>query len=187
VLLFVESILAMNVFGLEGPGIVVTLSTPTPRHLVLLGKSLAYFLLFAPVNILFVLVAATLTYLIDGGVSLTQVVVALIGAISATLVLLGVGSVVSTLTPVRMASASRRALRQANTGEGCLLALFKMLAIVLLAALVAPIVLLGLVPLLSPLALVYGALVLLIGTKLGAWLFGEREERLIQTLARSGE
>jgi hypothetical protein len=187
VLLFVESILAMNVFGLEGPGIVVTLSTPTPRHRVLFGKSLAYFLLFAPVNVAFVLAAAVLVHFLTGAVSATMVGVALVGAVSATLVLLGTGSIVSVLAPVRMASGSRGALRQPSTGEGCLLAVFKLLAIGVLAGLVAPIVLLSLKPLLAPLALVYGAVVLLTGTMIGAHLLSGREEKMMLTLARSAE
>ncbi len=187
VLLFVESILAMNVFGLEGPGIVVTLSTPTPRHRVLLGKSLAYFLLFAPVNVLFVVTAAALVHFLTGAVSAISVGVALVGAVSATLVLLGTGSIVSVLAPVRMASGSRGALRQPSTGEGCLLALFKMFSIGVLAVLVAPVVLLGLKPILSSLALVYGAIVLLTGTMLGAHLLSGREEKVMLTLARSAD
>ena len=86
-----------------------------------------------------------------------------------------------------MASGSRGALRQSNTGEGCLLAFFKMLSIGVLAILVTPIGLLGLRPVLSPLSLVYGALVLLIGTMIGASLFSAREEKLMMTLARSTE
>ncbi len=187
VLLFAESILATNYFGLEGPGIVVTLSAPTPRHRILLGKSLAYFLLFAPLNVLFVVVTAILVHVVKGGVSPVHVGVALIGAVSATIVLLGTGSVVSTLAPMRLASGSRGALRQTGTGEGCLLALFRMVAILVLAALVAPIVLLGLIPVLSPLALIYSALVLLVGTMIGARIFSDREEQLMMTLARSAE
>ena len=111
----------------------------------------------------------------------------LVGAISATLVLLGTGSIVSVLAPVRMASGSRGALRQPSTGEGCLLALCKLLAIGVLFVLALPIVGLGWIPILSPLALVYGALVLLTGTMLGAHLFARREEKMMLTLARSAE
>jgi ABC-2 type transport system permease protein len=185
VLLFVESILAMNFFGLEGSGIVVTLSSPTPRHQVLLGKCLAYFLLFAPVNVLFVLATAILVRILHGEVEAATVAVALIGAVSATLVLLGTGSIVSVLVPLRMTGRSRGALRQSGTGEGCLMALLRMVAILVLAVLVAPIVLLGLVPALSVLSLVYGALALLAGAMIGAHLCSGREERLMLTLARS--
>ncbi len=132
-------------------------------------------------------VTAILVHVVKGGVSPVHVGVALIGAVSATIVLLGTGSVVSTLAPMRLASGSRGALRQTGTGEGCLLALFRMVAILVLAALVAPIVLLGLIPVLSPLALIYSALVLLVGTMIGARIFSDREEQLMMTLARSAE
>jgi len=185
--LFVEAGLAMNVFGLEGPGIVATLSSPTPRVQIVLGKALAYFLLLTPVNVLFVAAMAALLFALTGTVSAASVALALVGAVSATLVLLGGGLVVSVLTPMRLTSRSRGALAQSGGADGCLLALARLLAFMVLALLMIPIALFGTTPALAPLSLAYGALMLLAGTRISASYLAAREEALMLTLARSAE
>jgi ABC-2 type transport system permease protein len=184
-LLFVESVLVMNVFGLEGPGIVATLASPASRLQILYGKCLAYFLLFCPINLLFVVGAYTILRLVGVEVTISRALVAAIGAIAATLVLLAAGTVASVLAPMRLGTASRGALRQTKTGDGCITGLLRLLAMLVLAVLVTPIVLLSLLPILAPLSLLYGIALLAFSAFFGERLLRHREQEMILTLARS--
>lgn len=187
--LFVESLLVLNLLGLDGPGVVQLLVTPIPRRSILAGKVLAYGLLWGAVNL--ALAAGILGALGLLGTPLTagRIVKLLTGALSATMVLLAVGAVFSPLTPSRLTARRRGALSQGRAvREGCAVPLVRMAALMITAVLVAPAHLLASVaqvPALSLLAIVYSGAILFFGLVLGGRLLRSREERVIAVLARS--
>lgn len=188
-LLYVESVLVLNLYGLEGGGIVHSALTPAPRDLILLGKLLAYLLVWGVLNL--AVLAGLLAVLAALGRPRGPESVALLMMESAAglLVLLGIGAVVSPSLPVRLTAAGRSALAQAQAGRsGCARSLMGLLAMLLLAVLLAPVAVvargLDSVPLTAA-GLVYAFAVFMAGYRIGARRYEDREARLVAALARS--
>jgi len=185
--LLVESILAFNLLGLEGPGIAQLLQTPVSRRRILGGKILANLLLWGPVNLVLLCIILALMSLFAVRPTLPGAIALVTGSVSGLLVLLGLGAVLSPLAPVRIGARGRRALSHGQSNEGCLSALSRLGAMMIMCVLMVPVVLLcrvggpGLWCLLAP---VYAAAVLWLGLRIGSASLVRREERIIATLSR---
>jgi hypothetical protein len=185
-LLFVESHLLLNVFGLDGAGIGQVLMTPVPRRRLLAGKLLAYGLLFGALNLLVLGLSLGAASLLGQSVPAPRVVSLAVGYVSGLLVMLGLGAAVSILVPLPLAAHGRRSLDHARSGrEGCLMGVLRLFVFVCFSLLLVPVFLLLGDPLLSPLALLYGSLVLVCGLRFAMRLLEVREETLFGALARS--
>ena len=185
-LLFVESLLSMNLLGLEGPGLVCLLKSPAPRRRILAGQNLAYGLLWGTVNVAFVTVAVSALALVGGGIPVDRLPGVFAAAIAGVLLMQGAGSVTSVLGPQRLTSGGRRALAQ-QSGGGCMAAIVRMVGWLVLVVLLVPVYFLSLVPWLAPVTLGYGALFCWLGNRVGASLLAGREDELLLLLARSPE
>jgi hypothetical protein len=190
-LFLVESVLALNLFGLEGGGIVATALTPMPRERVLSGKILAYFMLFEVLNLLVLGVVVLALAGVGHAVSAASSVARATEATAGLLILLGIGAVTSVVAPMRLTARSRGTLASSQAGRmGCGVVFYRMVVMLLLAALLAPLALLikygGGVPLVG-LGLLYALALLAAGWWMGARLFRGRESRLIAALVRSPE
>jgi hypothetical protein len=186
--LFVESVLALNLLGLEGAGIAALLATPIRRRRILWGKVLANLLLWGVLNLFllaFVVAIATLFGMRPGGFAIATLVAE---QISGLLVLLGLGSLVSIVVPVPIGARGRRALSRGQGNEGCLSALSRLVAMLVLTLLMLPVILIcrlagpGWPVLLTP---AYGAALLWLGVRVGSRSLEGREEFVIAALARS--
>jgi hypothetical protein len=187
-LLLVESILALNLLGLEGPGIVQLLTTSVSRKRILWGKIAANLFLWLPVNVLFLTAVSTALGVFSRAPTPFQFVGLLVESLSGLLVLLGLGAVLSVRAPVRLGARDRRALSQGQTGEGCLNALIRLAAFLVLLFLMIPVILLCRIfepKILMFAAPFYGWLILWLGVSRSARRIKGREERLIEALARS--
>lgn len=190
-LLYVESVLVLNLYGLEGGGIVHSALTPVPRDFLVLGKLLAYLLVWGVVNL------AVLSGLLGVLAALGRprgpeaVLLLAMEAAAGLLVLLGIGAVASALLPVRLTSTGRGALSQAQAGRsGCGRAFMGLLVMLLLAVLLAPVAVVARgfhsVPLTAA-GLVYAFALFMAGYRIGARRYEDREEQLVAALARSPE
>jgi hypothetical protein len=185
-LLFVESHLLLNVFGLEGPGIAQVLTTPVARRRLLGGKLLAYGLLFGALNLLVLGLSLGTVSLLGQSVPAGRAASLAAGYLSGLLVMLGLGAAVSVLVPLPLTTHGRRSLGQARSGrEGCLMGVLRLLVFAFFSLLLVPVFLLLGDPLLSPLALLYGVLVLVCGLRFATGLLEVREEALFAALTRS--
>ncbi|MEN8149176.1 MAG: hypothetical protein ABFS86_05090 [Planctomycetota bacterium] len=187
--LFVESILALNLLGLEGPGIVQLLSTPVPRRRILGGKVLANLVLWGPLNFLLLAIVLTLMGVFTRLPDPLGILVLGIESVSGLLILLGLGCVLSVHAPFRIGARGRRALSQGQSNEGCLHGLSRLLALLVLALLMVPVGILcrALGPgIWSFGALLWAGFVLWLGVASASRTLAAREERIIEILSRGG-
>jgi hypothetical protein len=210
VLLWMEMGLLLNLLGLEGGGAVHVMLLPVPGKVLLMGKNVAFLLVFGTLNALATVVATVAVCLLSAGASAADCVkFSAIGAVEGYCVVAvaaAIGDVASVLTPIRVAVRDRRALRQQVGGrEGCLWSLLRMAAMMGMVVLAAPIGVLLHLPYLSRLnrhlpdapewilfATVPAAVAFAYGMMhLGAWLGGSllrsREEEIVARLAKSDE
>jgi len=187
--LFVETILALNLLGLEGRGIAQLLATPVSRRRVLWGKIVANLILWGFLNLVLLALILVAMTVLGAPPSVPQFLSYVAESVSGLLVLLGMGAVISVYAPIPIGAKGRRALSQGQANEGCLNALGRLGAIVVLTFLMVPVGILcrvlgpGLPSLGAP---VYGAALLWIGVRLAGRSFAAREEWIIASLARSG-
>ncbi len=209
-LLLMELGLVMNLLGLEGGGAVHAMLLPVRRRLLLLGKDVAYLLVFGTLNAAFAIVATVVVFVVTSAGSVADCAQwSLLGALEGYCVLavgLGIGNVVSVISPVRVAVRDRRAIRQQVGGrEGCLRSLVSLAAVFGSMALSIPIALLFHMPhvlrlipeagtppgwlllVTVPVAVVIAAAALVGGAIAGGRLLEMREEDVVSKLTKSDE
>jgi hypothetical protein len=185
-LLFIESTLAFDLFGLDGPGITHLLVAPVPRRRLLLGKLLAHLLLFFVLNAL--LFAGLLAFLAWQGMGLAAGRALSLAAlwVAGLLALLGVGAVVSVLAPYPIGATSRRAVDQAGRSRGgCLRVGINLTGVLAVALLLAPMQIFLRSPGAAPLVVAVGAGLFLLGLRAGERLLRTREEKLLGAFLRA--
>jgi len=188
--LFVESTLALNLLGLEGPGIVQLLQTPVSRRRILGGKIVANLMLWGPLNLFLLALILALMGMFNVRVTPLTALTLVVESASGLVILLGLGAVVSVLAPVRIGARGRRALSQGQGNEGCLSALSRMASMMILAVLMVPVTLacrLGGESFWCLLAPLYAAGVLWAGLRIAGAGLVSREERIMATLARGAD
>ncbi len=182
---FVASQLCLNLFGLEGPGVVQLLVTPVSRRRMIAGKVLGTLALGV------LLLAGFLLLL--GGVFLglgapprpADLLVLFLNGGAALLIVSAVGAVTSVISPFRVAVRGRGALAQQRVGaqEGCLRTLVIFLGLAVAAVLAAPVFLLAGAPGSALLGLAWGVLLLVLGVGWAGGLLRGREEEILRALA----
>lgn len=209
-LLLMELGLVMNLLGLEGGGAVHAMLLPVRRRLLLLGKDVAFLLVFGTLNAAFAVTATVVAFLVTHAGSVGACVQwSLLGALEGYCVLavgLGIGNVVSVISPVRVAVRDRRAIRQQVGGrEGCLRSLVSLVAVFGSLAVSVPIALLFHLPyglrlipeagtppgwlmlVTVPVAVLVAFGVLFGGAVAGGRLLELREEDVVARLTKSDE
>jgi hypothetical protein len=209
-LLLMEMALLMNLLGIEGGGAVHALLLPVPRRVLLLGKDVAFLLAFGTLNAAFVVVVTVAAWIVTGRSSSVECLgYCVLGAVEAYCALavgLGIGNLISIVSPVRLAVKDRRAIRQQMSGrDGCARSLASILSVFGLLALCAPIAALfhlpyawKFIPNSDPapgwvvfLTVPVGALVsfgaMYLGAQLGGMVLGAREEDVAARLTKSEE
>jgi hypothetical protein len=185
-LLFIESTLAFNLFGLDGPGITHLLVSPVARRRLLLGKLLAHLSIFAVLNAL--LFSGLLGFLAWRGAPASAGRVVSLAALWAAglLTLLGAGAVISVLSPYPIGTSSRRAVDQAGRSRGgCLRVAVNLGGVLAVALVLAPLHFLLRSPAMAPVVIGTGALLFLLGLRVGERLLRTREERLLGAFLRA--
>jgi len=202
-LVFVESTLAFNLFGIDGPGTAHFLTTPVSWRHVLLGKDLCYLGVFGLGN---VAVAAALLH----GVAAFRpglvpdpwhaTAMAALGGTLGLAVVLAVGNVLSLYLPTPLVGRGRGALSQQRAlREGCLEQILRTLAFAGTAVLVAPIPFLLQIlptvasgfdgpwwpPVATALATAYAAALLALSLTVAEGLARERQSVLLERMVRS--
>lgn len=209
-LLLMELGLVMNLLGLEGGGAVHAMLLPVRRRLLLLGKDAAFLLVFGTLNAAVAIVATVVAFAVTrAGSAAACVQWSLLGALEGYCVLavgLGIGNVVSVISPIRVAVRDRRAIRQQVGGrEGCLRSLVSLTAVFGSLAVSVPIAILfhgpyalrfvpeaggvpeWLVLVTVPVAVLIATGVLAGGAAAGGRLLEMREEDVVSQLTRSDE
>jgi hypothetical protein len=187
-LLFVESLLAVNLFGLDGGGVAHLLALPVSSFRLLTGKVLWAAALWCVVNALAMVALAAALLLVVPDFPPGRLITMPVAAVAGTLVLLAIGSVISALIPIPLAARSRRALGQQAAGRtGCAEGVGRLVAYVVLLVLLVPVLLFCRRPWLCPLALLYAGILLLAGLRLGASTLDRERERLYLAFTRSSE
>jgi hypothetical protein len=209
-LLLMELGLVINLLGLEGGGAVHAMLLPVRRRLLLLGKDVAFLLVFGTLNAAVAIVATIVAFVVTRAGSVAACAQwSLLGALEGYCVLavgLGIGNIVSVISPIRVAVRDRRAIRQQAGGrEGCARSLVSLVAVFGSMALSLPIAALfhlpyglGLIPQVGsapgwailvtvPVAVLLAAAVLLGGAVAGGRLLELREEDVVGRLTRSDE
>jgi hypothetical protein len=210
-LLLMELGLVMNLLGLEGGGAVHAMLLPVKRRTLLLGKDVAYLLVFGTLNAV-VAVALTVTAFFVtpggavgwGGCAAWSLAAALEGY-CVVAIGLGIGNLMSVVNPMRVAVRDRRAIRQQVGGrDGCLRNLIGVAAVMGSLFLAVPLAasfhlpyalkLSGKVdppawlPFVTvPFGVALSAGVMLAGAALGGSLLSSREEDIVARLAKSDE
>jgi hypothetical protein len=208
-LLLMELGLVMNLLGLEGGGAAHSLLLPVKRRVLLLGKDVAYLLVFGSLNALVAVALAVATYLLTpGGSAAVCATWALLGALEGYCVVaigLGIGNMMSVVNPIRVAVRDRRAIRQQVGGrDGCLRNLIGVGAVMGSLALSVPVAALFHLPyalqltgkvdppgwlvfVTVPVAVALAFGVLYAGAALGGSILAAREEDILARLTKSEE
>jgi hypothetical protein len=209
-LLLMELGLLWNQLGLEGGGAVHSVLLPVSRRTLFAGKAVAYLLVFGTLNAVVAVALTIVAYVVTGaGTAGACAVWCLVGAVEGYCVLavgLGVGAVISVLSPARVAVRDRRALRQQAGGrEGCARGLIGMTAFGGAVSIALPVGVLfhvsyllriapqfprppAWLPLATvPVAVAISAAVLLGGCALAGHLLAAREEEVVAMLTKSDE
>ena len=121
-LLFTESGLLQNVFGIEGAGLRQSFALPLRGRQIVRGKSFAHAQILLGVNLLLVPLVAFVESLMHGNaIPWDHVLLMTAIGVVALPVVLGLGSLISVLLPHPVGPRSRRALGQdRGPGDGCL-------------------------------------------------------------------
>jgi hypothetical protein len=208
-LLLMELGLVMNLLGLEGGGAVHAMLLPVKRRVLLLGKDVAYLLVFGTMNAAVAIVLTVAAFLLTPGGSVAVCATwALLGALEGYCVVaigLGIGNIMSVVNPIRVAVRDRRAIRQQVGGrDGCLRNLVGVGAVMGSLFLCVPIGLLFHLPyaltmygksfapewivlVTIPMAVALSLGVLMAGAALGGRLLAAREEDILARLTKSDE
>jgi hypothetical protein len=209
-LLLMELGLVINLLGLEGGGAVHAMLLPVRRRLLLLGKDVAFLLVFGTINAAFAIAATVVAFAVTRAGSVAACVQwSLLGALEGYCVLavgLGIGNVVSVISPMRVAVRDRRAIRQQVGGrEGCLRSVVSLAAVFGAMTLSLPVALLfhlphvlrlipeagtppgWLVLVTVPVAVLISAATLVVGAIAGGRLLEIREEEVVSQLTKSDE
>ena len=208
-LLLMELGLVMNLLGLEGGGAVHAMLLPVKGRTLLLGKDVAYLLVFGTLNAAVAVVLTVAAYfLTPGGSAAVCATWALFGALEGYCVVaigLGIGNMMSVVNPIRVAVRDRRAIRQQVGGrDGCLRNFVGVGAVMGSLFLAVPVALLFHLPYLLtmngyafapewivlvtiPVAVALSAGVLMTGAALGGRLLASREEDILARLTKADE
>jgi hypothetical protein len=200
----------MNLLGLEGGGAIHAMLMPVRPRLLLFGKDVAYLLVFGTLNAVVAIVLTIAAAVMTHRVTMANCVVwPLLGALEGYCVValgLGIGNVMSVVSPNRIAVRDRRQLRQHVGGrEGCLKGLIGlasvfgtlMLALPIVAAFHLPTAL-SLVPKVGevagwwtvatvPVGVLIAAGSMFAGAAIGGSLLASRAEDVTARLAKSDE
>ena len=209
-LLLMELGLVMNLLGLEGGGAVHAMLLPVKRRLLLLGKDVAYLLVFGTLNAVVAIVATVVMFVVTHAGSVADCVTwSALGALEGYCVVavgLGIGNVMSVISPVRVAVRDRRAIRQQVGGrDGCVRGLVGLAAVFGTLFIAAPVAVCFHLPyalsvskwadqvpgwtmlVTVPLAVLLSFGGMLLGAALGGRMLQAREEDIVGRLAKSDE
>ena len=190
VMLFQYWILSQNTLAWEGRGLNTLLITPIARERILHGKALGNVLLGLPVTLLVTLVGLI-------AFPIWQTSSALLQLPPAVAILVGVMSLASVLFPSPLnLEAKRGRMSMSLSGGGCLAALGNLIAPLVAALLLAPLVILLVVSALlglpwlpfavAPLSWIYGAGVYWLLTRYAARRLAAREPELLEAIRWKG-
>ncbi len=189
-LLLATTQLVFNIFGGDGSAITVLLTFPTPRLRLILAKNLAY----APVLIALGVVGAAASALLLHAAD--RLVLELAWVLAATLVIVGVGNLVSVRFPTRMIVRGQRFKSGGNVAyggaRGCAYAYLQTACYFGALAMLIPAAAAFILPpafgdnkllwAMVPLALIYAGIIYWIATQWAASLLARREPDLIAAL-----
>ena len=189
-LLLATTQLVFNIFGGDGSAITVLLTFPTPRLRLILAKNLAY----APVLIALGLIGAAASVIFLHAADM--LVIELAWVLAATLVIVGVGNLVSVRFPTRMIVRGQRFKSGSNVAyggaQGCAYAYLQTLCYLGALAMLIPAAAAFIVPptignemllwVTIPLALIYAGIIYWTATRWAASMLVRRETDMIAAL-----